>query len=125
MDGSAARAEPYFEVMRPPGEIGIEPVDLVRERFEDFKALKHGFESRARFHPREIIAETEMRPLPDGHQREGALAVEVEVFWNGEFALLAFGRGERRHHGGSLGNLTPSNPSFFLPFAEADLTRRK
>src|SRR3546814_9456595 len=57
MDGSAARAEPYFEVMRPPGEIGIEPVDLVRERFEDFKALKHGFESRARFHPREIIAE--------------------------------------------------------------------
>src|SRR3546814_20269094 len=69
---------PYFEVMRPPGEIGIEPVDLVRERFEDFKALKHGFESRARFHPREIIAETEMRTLPEGHQREGDLAVDVE-----------------------------------------------
>src|SRR3546814_18066772 len=67
---------PYFEVMRPPGEIGIEPVDLVRERFEDFKALKHGFESRARFHPRAIIAETEMRPLPEGHQREGDLRSE-------------------------------------------------
>src|SRR3546814_19818148 len=89
--------------MRPPGEIGIEPVDLVRERFEDFKALKHGFESRVRFHPREIIAETEMRPLTEGHRREGDLAVDVEELWIGEIALVAVGRGEQRPDDGSIG----------------------